>query len=62
MRLGLLSRQKYCALVNNFGNRDSTCEELAGLGCVSITDEVIRRQKFDIKLPTAQAESATQDE
>lgn len=37
MRLGLLSRPKYCAVVNNFGDTEETVEKLENLGCVDVT-------------------------
>jgi len=37
MRLGLLSRPKYCAVVNNFGETEETVEKLENLGCVDVT-------------------------
>ena len=46
MRLGLLTRQKYCAVVNNFGETEETCRLLTELGCVSVTQEVTDRQKL----------------
>merc|ERR1719495_1934778 len=36
MRLGLLSRSKYCAVVNNFGDPEITIQMLSELGCVDV--------------------------
>lgn len=36
MRLGLLSRPKHCAVVNNFGDPEITIEMLSELGCVDV--------------------------
>ena len=37
MRLALLSRSKYCALVNNFADPEITVEMLNELGCINIS-------------------------
>jgi len=39
IRLGLLNRQKYAVLVNNFGDSEETISLLEGLGCVDIGKE-----------------------
>jgi len=39
IRLGLMSKQKYGVIVNNFGNSEETCEKLTSLGCLDIQDE-----------------------
>lgn len=40
MRLGLLSKNKPCALVNNFANRDQIEQGLKKLGCQSLRDDL----------------------
>lgn len=37
MRLALLSRPKYCAVVNNFGDPEDTASSLERQGCINIT-------------------------
>ena len=37
MRLALLSRPKYCAVVNNFGDPEDTARTLESLGCINIS-------------------------
>ena len=39
MRLGLMSKQKYAVIVNNFGNTEETCDMLRNIGCVDIKEE-----------------------
>ena len=39
MRLGLLSKQKYAVLVNNFGDSEATIEMLEDMGCVDINKQ-----------------------
>merc|ERR1719186_1312439 len=39
MRLGLLSKQKYAVLVNNFGDSEATIEMLEEMGCVDINKQ-----------------------
>ena len=36
IRLAMLSRPKFCALVNNYGNSDDTVKRLTQMGCYSI--------------------------
>ena len=36
LRLAMLSRPKFCALVNNYGDRDTTFKRLNRMGCYSI--------------------------
>ena len=38
IRLALLSRQKHCALVNNFADPEVTAVKLKELGCINITE------------------------
>ena len=53
MRLGLLSRQKYCAVVNNFGDSEATCDQLTELGCINVTQEVrVRQAQQEARGPT----------
>ena len=35
LRLAMLSRPKFCALVNNYGDRDTTFKRLNRMGCYS---------------------------
>ena len=39
MRLGLLSKQKYAVIVNNFGDSEDTVAHLESMGCVDINRE-----------------------
>ena len=39
MRLGLLSKQKYAVMVNNFGDSEDTISMLEEMGCVDINKE-----------------------
>lgn len=38
IRLALLSKPKFAAMVNNFSNKDEVIEELTKLGCINIKD------------------------
>jgi len=62
MRLGLLTRQKYCAVVNNFGETEETCRLLTELGCVSVTQEVTDRQKLVVGHSKAVQEITTDNQ
>ena len=39
IRLALLSKPKFCALVNNFSDKEAIIQELTDLGCLSIREE-----------------------
>jgi len=45
MRLGLLSKQKYAVLVNNFGDSEATINMLEEMGCVDINQEFHKASK-----------------
>ena len=66
MRLGLLSQAKYCAVVNNFGDREATVARLEELGCVDVGHqyrEAQARQAPHIKQqPTVISEGLTVEE
>ena len=45
IRLGLLSKPKHAALVNNFGDREETIKYLEDMGCIDISEKFISIQK-----------------
>ena len=45
MRLGLLSKQKYAVMVNNFGDSEATIEMLEEMGCVDINKQFLIAQQ-----------------
>lgn len=45
IRLGLLCQQKYCAIVNNFGDAEKTIDKLEDLGCMSVGKELKLEQE-----------------
>lgn len=56
MRLALLSRQKYCAVVNNFADPETTVKSLRDLGCINITELFKERVETKVKLQTVPIE------
>ena len=46
MRLAMLSKKKFAALINNFSDKMATIKELEALGCLNMKD--IYRQGNDI--------------
>jgi len=45
LRIGLLCQQKYCAVVNNFGDTEDTIEKLEDLGCINVGKQVMLDQR-----------------
>merc|ERR1719474_2119947 len=43
IRLALLCRPKYCAVVNNFGDPEETVKKLTALGCINVTQTFNKR-------------------